>query len=94
MSPDDLERFARRFAHPSFSAKPKQAPKLGLSVLQAARAYRAAFEAAESTRRSLVAEVLRRHPDPPTALDALAYLADSFDLPPFTRDDLTRGGPG
>src|SRR5205085_714600 len=92
MDKDELRRFAKRFRDRHFTAGPQQKPKLGLPVLNAARHYRAVFGAAERARRDLAAAVAARHPDPTTALAALNHLADTFNLPPFTRDDLAPHG--
>ena len=92
MDSDELARFAKRFRSGDFTALPKQPPKLGLSVLTAARQYKDAFAAAEAARRELVAQALRRLPEPREALAALNYLADSFHLPPFTEDDVAAAG--
>jgi hypothetical protein len=89
MHEDDLKRFGKRFKAQHFAPQPRQRPKLGLRVLNAARHYRAAFEAAEKARRELVATVVDRHSEPTVALAALNHLADTFNLPPFTDDDLT-----
>jgi hypothetical protein len=90
MDRDELRRFAKRFQDRMTFARPPQKPKLGLPLIETARRYQEAFTAAEIARRELAAHAVRRCPDPAEALDALNYLAQSFGLPPFTEDDVTR----
>ena len=88
MDDNTLHRFAPRFRACDLAARPKQAPKLGLPLLKAARQYRESLDAADSFRRDLIAAALNRSGDPETALAALNHLADCFQIPPFTEDDL------
>jgi hypothetical protein len=53
-----------------------------------ARQYRELLDAAGEARRTLVAAAVRRAADDQAALAALNHLADSFNLPPFTDDEL------
>jgi hypothetical protein len=75
------------------SAGPKRRPKMGLAAITAARAYKAAVDAAAEARRGLAAAAVDHSPDPNAALKALQYLAESFGLPPFTADDV-KGADG
>jgi len=93
MDRDELRRFAKRFQDRMTFASPPPKPRLGLPLIETARDYRAAFEAAEAARRKLAAAAVRRSPDRADALEALNYLAQSFGLPPFTEDDVTRHSP-
>ena len=69
----------------------KHRPKVCLVAIKAARQYREVLDAAGESRRALVATAVERAADSRAALAALNHLADSFNLPPFTKDDLSDG---
>jgi hypothetical protein len=77
-------QMAPRFREADFVRRPAPTPRLGLSVLKAARAYAAALTAAAAGRDRLIATAARRGGCAGDTLAALNVLADSFDLPQFT----------
>lgn len=88
MNDDILGRFFRRFRTDIAAARQRRKPKLGLPLLKAAGHYKAALDAAASARRDAVAVALGRCDNADDALAALNYLAESFGVPAFRRDDL------
>jgi hypothetical protein len=85
----------RRGRFPEPVRPPTPRPKFGLAVLNAARKYRSAMDAASvDQRRALVEIMLHRAGDPKLALDALNHLAEEFGFPKFTPADLAKRPPG